>query len=67
MKYKIDRIRERTRTLPDGTEEEVVKIWFSTDTGYQGTRIFPKKGFDAEKVKQSLAGELKQVGMLYEK
>jgi len=61
MKYKIDRIRERTVT-EEGTEKEIIRVWYSSaEVDYHGYMDFAKKKFRAADAKKAIELQLKEI------
>lgn len=66
MKYKIDKIRERTVT-EEGKEREIIRVWYSCPgLDYRGKMEFEKAGFHADKAKKAIEKELEELKKLKE-
>lgn len=64
MKYKIIDIKQRSKEVSENVFEQVIKVWYETETGYKGSIKLSKKGFTADKVRKTIEKELEEIEML---
>ena len=64
MKYIIADIKQRSKQTGENTFKPVIKVWYEADKGYKGSIEMNKKGFTAEKVREVIEKELKEIEKL---
>lgn len=61
MKYKIDKIRERSH-MENGVMIPFIRTWYEVpELRFRGVIEMPKEGFDANKVKAKIREEVKKL------